>query len=119
MGIYYVTYLYAGRFVSKGGERAYDQETNNLNRVTFLNGEIQHKPGQFLVLSCMDRILEEREITAARVDKREVQQLIERNYPENVNTFQYENGDVFICETSYTTYESPIQEYVIHNIKVY
>lgn len=113
MGIYYNTYLYAGEL-----RKPDDIKNGGDNQMCFKNGVILFEDKKCIRLGRMDPILEKYEVERGYVDAREVEKLLVKYYLEYVGLFDYSKGNVFLCETSYTSYDWPMVEYVTQNIKV-
>jgi len=115
MGIYYNTYLYTGHFTK-------DTETPNvddsLETRCFGNGVVKFEDDYFIHLAKLDPIIEKHEVARGYVDAEEVEKLLIKYHPEYKGRFDYSKGNVYMCETSWTTYDSHIVEYVTHNIVV-
>lgn len=115
MGIFYNTYIYDGILVKK-----LDTEINkdfSVN-VKFMNGTIYHKPKKFLQIASMDPVLEQHEILSNKVNKNEIENLLQKKFKEYINQFDYNSGNVFICQTMVTTYDFPFEENIQYNINI-
>ncbi len=66
----------------------------------------------------MNSILEPKEIKSGQVEWAQVEQLINKHFPEFVGVFDKYSQENFICEAVWTTYDYPITQSVSHNLRV-
>ncbi len=114
MGIFYRTFLYQGKLETSTPIEIYDSQYT----LTLENAIVVYDPDKFLMLSNMDPIIEPHERTQGYVSKDDIERLLLKHHPEFAKSFDYESGEVYICETMWTSYDFPIRERMLVNLPV-
>ncbi len=118
MGIFYNTYMYVGKLIKTTKDNQEIVLDDNEDIMKFSNGVIIFEKDKCILLSKMDPIIGDVELERGHVESKEVEKRLIKHFPNYQGTFDYSNGNVYLCETCVTTYDYPFEEWITNNLKV-